>query len=426
MACWEVTLSKGQEWDWLGDPFWRVQTMVIVFILAFVGLLVRELRIANPVVNLRVLKERNLATSSVIIFSTFAVLYAATIALPSLLQTLFAYDAYHSGLVMAPAGFFAIATMLVVSRLLGRGFDARYFIAPGLVVVAAGSYWMALMNLQISPWQVVWPRVVMIVGLSLIFAPLNVAAYLYVPRHLRGAAVGLFALLRNEGGSVGTSLGQTLQERRDQFHLFRIDDLLTPLNHHVVSFLDRARAFFFHDTGDPGRARLMALQTLDSMRQDQASSLAYFNVFWVSAIMAVCRAPRAFPRALGGRKRAVMSAPNEMGQKDKILIKKLADCVRVTSASRTDCGRIETFALREDNHGRCAKPYCEARRTVRQQGQCRRKACCTRQHLPGLLRHYLGRMAGEVVAACREPSCRRRRPVLRGACSDHDAEYGFY
>jgi MFS transporter, DHA2 family, multidrug resistance protein len=69
--------------------------------------------------------------------------------------------------------------------------------------------------------QAVWPRVVLIVGLAMCFAPANVAAYLYTPLALRGAAVGLLSLLRNEGGSVGTSLAQTIQERRDQFHSLR-------------------------------------------------------------------------------------------------------------------------------------------------------------------------------------------------------------
>ena len=68
---------------------------------------------------------------------------------------------------------------------------------------------MSRLNLEVSPWQIVWPRVVLIAGLSLIFAPLNVAAFLYIPKELRGAAVGLLALLRNEGGSVGTSIAQT-------------------------------------------------------------------------------------------------------------------------------------------------------------------------------------------------------------------------
>jgi DHA2 family multidrug resistance protein len=107
------------------------------------------------------------------------------------------------------------AALTVVGALLGRRVDARWLIAAGLLILAAGNFWMSQLNLGISPWQAVWPRVVMILGLGMIFAPLNVAAYLYIPLALRGAAVGLFALLRNEGGSFGTSIGQTITERRE-------------------------------------------------------------------------------------------------------------------------------------------------------------------------------------------------------------------
>ena len=285
MASWEVILSKGQEWDWLGDPFWRVQTLLIVLLLGLGWLLYREMTFANPVINFRVLGERNFAVSCIIIFSAFAVLYAATVALPGLLQTLFGYDAFLSGLVLSPAGLFAILMLIIVGTLLGRKVDARWLIALGLLIVAAGSYWMALMNLQISPWQVVWPRVVTIIGLSLIFAPINVAAFLYTPQRLRGAAVGLLALLRNEGGSFGTSMGQTLQERREQFHLARLDDGLSPLNPHVQSFLERGHDFFIQHTGDPVGSQRMTIQTLADLRQQQASSLAYFDVFWVCAVV---------------------------------------------------------------------------------------------------------------------------------------------
>src|SRR5206468_8496031 len=128
--------------------------------------------------------------------------------LPSLLETLFGYDAFVSGLVMSPSGVFSILVMLGVGVLLGQGTDARWLIAAGLVVMAAGCYWMARMNLDISPGQVVWPRVVLICGLAMIFAPINVAAFRYTPPHLRAAAVGLFALLRNEGGSASMSINK--------------------------------------------------------------------------------------------------------------------------------------------------------------------------------------------------------------------------
>ena len=287
MVCWEVTLSKGQEWDWLSDPFWRVQTLAMLFVAGLAGLILWELRHPSPLVNFRPLRERNFAACCAIIFCAYAVLYASSTSLPALLQSLFGYDALNAGLIMSPAGFFAVAAMPFVGRALGRGTDARWLIAAGLLTMAAGSYWMSRMNLDISPGQAIWPRVVLIVGLAMCFAPANVAAYLYTPVALRGAAVGLLSLLRNEGGSAGTSLAQTMQERRDQFHSLRLGESLDPFNAAARSFLDQASPSFLQDTGDPVAAQQLALQTLANLRQQQASALAYFDVFWMLAVVMV-------------------------------------------------------------------------------------------------------------------------------------------
>jgi len=286
MICWEVILSKGQEWDWFGDPFLRIQTLATLFACCLGGLIYRELRIANPLINFRTLKDRNFRACCIIIFCAYALLYANSVSVPALLQTLFGYDATTSGLVLSPAGIFAILVLLVVGRVLGRGIDARYLMATGLVTMAIGSFWMSRMNLEISPWDVVWPRVVLIIGLSMLFAPLNVAAFLYIPRELRGAAVGLLALLRNEGGSVGTSMAQTITERREQLHTLRLNENLDQLNPAVTQWLGQAQQFFLQQTGDAVTARKMALQALQDLRDQQAASLSYFDVFWVSAALA--------------------------------------------------------------------------------------------------------------------------------------------
>jgi MFS transporter, DHA2 family, multidrug resistance protein len=291
MSCWETVLSKGQEWDWVWDPFWRIQTMTIIFVVGLIYLIYRELSISNPVLNFRVLAERNLAVSCIIIFCAYAVLYGASTSLPGLLQTLFGYDAYASGLVQSPSGVFSIVVLLFVGRIIGAGVDVRWLIAMGLVVMATGCYWMSLMNLEIDPWTVVWPRVVMICGLSMIFAPLNVAAFKYTPQLWRGAAVGMFALLRNEGGSVGTSLAQTIQERRLQFHLSRTGDYFGPLNPYVNFFMDGAQKFYQGVTGDPAGSQLMATQSIADLRQQQAASLAYFDVFFLAGALGVCLVP---------------------------------------------------------------------------------------------------------------------------------------
>jgi MFS transporter, DHA2 family, multidrug resistance protein len=291
MVSWEVMLSKGQEWDWLSDPFGRVQTLVTFFAVGLVALIWWELRHANPVVNFRPMRERNFSACCLTIFCMYMVLYAASTSLPGLLQSLFGYDALSVGLVMSPGGFFAVAAMPVVGLVLGRGTDARWVMITGLLVMTAGNYWMSQLNLDISPNQVVWPRVVLVLGLSICFAPANVAAYLYTPPLLRGAAVGLLSLLRNEGGSVGTSMAQTVQERRDQFHTLRLGESLDSFNAAVVSFLEQARATFLPQTGDPVAAQQLAVQALENLRQQQASALAYFDVFLLLSVTTLALVP---------------------------------------------------------------------------------------------------------------------------------------
>jgi DHA2 family multidrug resistance protein len=285
MVCWEVMLSKGQEWDWLNDPFYRVQTLLVLFLLGLITLVFRELRIANPLINFRTLLDRNFRACCIIIFCAYGVLFANTNSLPALLQALFGYDATTSGLVLSPAGIAAIVVIIIVGTLLTRHVDARIPMFCGLLTTALGNYWMSQLNLDISPWQIVWPRVVVIAGLCMIFAPLNVAAFLYIPPELRGAAVGLLALLRNEGGSVGVSVAQTIQERRDQFHALRLNEQLDPLNPAVTNFFQQGQAFFLQQTGDAPLSRNLALDVLQQLRNNQALSLAYFDIFFVLAVI---------------------------------------------------------------------------------------------------------------------------------------------
>jgi DHA2 family multidrug resistance protein len=110
---------------------------------------------------------------------------------------------------------------------------------------------------------------------------------MYIPRELRGAAVGLLALLRNEGGSVGTSVAQTILERRQQFHTLRLNEWLDPLNPAVTQLFQQSRQYFLQLTGDPHASRLMSLQGLADLRDQQALSLSYFDIYWSSAALAV-------------------------------------------------------------------------------------------------------------------------------------------
>ena len=287
MVCWEVLLSKGQEWDWLGDPFHRIHVLLALFVGSLGGLVWRELSIANPLVNLRTLGDRNFRSCCMIIFVLFGVLYANTVTLPALLQTLFGYDATTSGLVLSPAGLAAVAMLIVSGTLLSRGVDARYLMGAGVILLAVGNFWLGQLTLDVGPWQVMWRRTVVVAGLSMCFPPLNVAAFLYLPKEVRGAAVGLLALLRNEGGSVGTSVAQIIQQRREQFHSLRLGDGLDPLNPALAEWLERGRQYFLRQTGDGPLSKLLALKSLARLREQQALSLAFFDVFVILSAVSI-------------------------------------------------------------------------------------------------------------------------------------------
>jgi DHA2 family multidrug resistance protein len=293
MVSWEVLLSKGQEWDWYNDPFRRFHMAFFGFVFGLAAMVIWEVWHPEPILNLAPFKDRNFVAAGVTCYVTYTILFATITLLPGMLQTLFGYNAVWSGLVMSPAGLFSIPTMVFVGFLLGRRVDARWLVIGGACLISVGSYWYSQMNLFVSPGQLIWPRVVQQLGTSCIFAPLSVAAYMYLPRELRGPAAGIFSVLRNEGGSAGTTLGRTITLRRSYFHSERLAEHVTPLNPNFNEASAPIESFFLQQTGDPAGSRLMSMDVVEGMRQQQSLGLAYFDAFWLFAVMAAAIIPLA-------------------------------------------------------------------------------------------------------------------------------------
>jgi DHA2 family multidrug resistance protein len=289
----EVILSKGQEWDWFGDPFGRIQWLTFMLVGGFTGIVFWESRHPAPILNLAPFKDRNFVASGIVAYVTFAILYASMTLLPGMLQTLYGYTAEWSGLVLSPAGLFSIPTMAVVGYLVGKQVDCRWLVAFGAVIMAVGAYWFSQLTLDVGPGILIWPRVVQQVGTSFMFAPLSVAAFMYLPKELRGSAAGIFAVLRNEGGSAGTSLGKTMVERRVPLHTERLGEYFNPLYAPFNDAVASAKGFYYTVTGDPVTSESMAISAVDQLRQQQSLLMAYFDGFYLFAVLAIMIVPLA-------------------------------------------------------------------------------------------------------------------------------------
>jgi DHA2 family multidrug resistance protein len=292
LAALELMLDKGQEHDWFDSSF--IVRLAVVAAVSLVAVVFWELRHPAPIINLRLFRDRNFAAASVCVFCAFGVLYGSNVLLPQMLQTLMGYSALNAGLVLSPAGFVTMLEMPVIGILLSRGADARKMIAAGLLTVAVASLWMSGLNLGVSPGMVISPRNFQTLGAGLMFVPLNMVAYAFIPKDQTNNASGLFSLVRNEGSSIGVALTNTLLQRRTQFHQFRMTEHINPLNPIASQWLTGLSGVFQSRGGDPALARRQGLHTMYQVVQQQAAAISYLDMFWLFAMLSFAVVPLAF------------------------------------------------------------------------------------------------------------------------------------
>ncbi len=227
LGCLQVALDRGEDEDWLASPFIRL--MASLSAVGIIGSIIWLLTARRPVVSLEVFKDRNFAMSCVCIAAMAAVLYAGAVIIPQFTQTLIAYDATWSGLILSPGGLLIIFLIPFVNMIMPR-VQTRFLIALGFFVMGAAFFYSSGLTLQIDFYTLVVMRVFQTAGLAFLFVPISTIAYSNIPRELNGDATALFVMLRNVFGSIGISVSSALIISRAQVHQAYLSQWATPLN----------------------------------------------------------------------------------------------------------------------------------------------------------------------------------------------------
>jgi MFS transporter, DHA2 family, multidrug resistance protein len=283
----QVILDKGQQEDWFASEW--IRWFAVVSALCFLGFVVREFRTGHPIVDLRVLKNRNFGAGVLMITTLGAVLYGTTAALPIFLQTLMGYPALQSGLALSPRGLGAFVTTFLVGRLVGRVRN-RVLITIGFSLLAASSFWLGNINLQIGLWNVIWPSVLNGVAISFIFTPLTTAAVAHLRQEQMGNATGVYNLMRNLGGSFGIALVSTQIIRRAQVHQAQMVSHLTPFDPAYMHWLATATHALFAHSG-PVLAQAQAQGLIYATLLRQATLWAFVENFRLFGVLCLCCLP---------------------------------------------------------------------------------------------------------------------------------------
>ncbi|MFA5143404.1 MAG: DHA2 family efflux MFS transporter permease subunit [Candidatus Omnitrophota bacterium] len=221
----QIVLDKGQEVDWFQAPWLcRASVAVVVSLIAFV---LWELRVKNPVVNLRIFKDMNFSAGMISATLIGACMYGIMTLITLFYQTLLGYTAYLGGLVTSPLGIGCFVAALAIGYLSNR-FDNRIFFASGLIVLALASFGMGNINMQIGMQSKLFVTIAVGFGTMMSFIPLSILAVGHLHKKEMGNGTGLFNLMRNIGGSIGIAVTTTCLARMGQVHQTYLSSHLTP------------------------------------------------------------------------------------------------------------------------------------------------------------------------------------------------------
>lgn len=278
MGSLQIVLDKGQQEDWFNSSF--IIAFSIITIVSLVGLIWVELTHDQPIVNLRLFKSISYSAGNLIMFVVGFCLYSSIMLIPLFLQTLMGYSATDAGMVMAPGGVATLITMPFVGAMLQKR-DGRKIVLVGLIIGAISMYLMHTLNLQASYWSFVWPRIVLGIGLAMIFVPLTTVTLTGIQRTEMGNATGIFNLLRNIGGSVGIAIAATLLARLSQFYQTSLVAHATPYNPIFQTRFNELKQTLIAKGMATIQAEKTTLGLLYGLIRQQAATLAYNRIFFI-------------------------------------------------------------------------------------------------------------------------------------------------
>jgi MFS transporter, DHA2 family, multidrug resistance protein len=294
MAVWlgtlQLLLDKGQEADWFAAGWIRWITAASA--IALIGFILRELTHREPIVQLRVLGDRNFRVGTLITGLYGFVLYGVTAMLPLFLQTLMGYPALDSGLAVSPRGIGSILSMIVVGALVNY-VDARLLLAFGFGILGYSTLLLSRINLDISMVSVALPNLINGFASGFIFVPLTTMTMGRLRKETIGNAAGIYNLMRNIGGSIGIASVTTFLVRGSQIHQRYLAANVTAGNPAVSDMLQGLQTKFCLGGADTYAAHQKALGAFYGIVQQQASLLAYVDNFRLLGYLSLLCIPLA-------------------------------------------------------------------------------------------------------------------------------------
>lgn len=283
----QYVLEEGNRNDWFSDPW--ITRLTIISGVSLVGMVWWELSSRNehPVIDFRVLKNRELAASILLFIAMGFGLYGGTFIFPLFTQTILGFTPTETGLTLLPGGLATAAAALVCGKLLNGAkplVDARVLIYIGVALFVVAMWKLGHLTTQAGEADARFPLIIRGVALGCLFTPINQVAYGSLEPQNAQQASGLINLSRQLGGSFGIAIITTYLTRHIQYHRA---DLVTNVYAGNPALVQRqqmiAANLIAH--GTPATvAQHLSFAGLEQIVSRQAAMLSY-NDAWILILL---------------------------------------------------------------------------------------------------------------------------------------------
>ncbi|WP_346344745.1 DHA2 family efflux MFS transporter permease subunit [Sphingomonas sp. dw_22] len=276
----QLMLDRGQQQDWFSST--EIWIEMLIAIVALWMFLVHLVTGKNPMFERELWKHANLVTGIFFMLVIGLVMMATMALMPPMLQALYGYSVFDTGVLLMPRGVGVLLTMAIAAQLMQRGLDPRWLVGVGLTVAAFSLWQMSQWTLMMGSMPFVVSGLVQGLGLGMVFMPLQGLAFAGLPPRFRTEASSLMNLTRNIGASVGISIVTAMLARNIQ------------TSHEYLGSHMTAQAM---NGLDPNLLRALggfgasALAMMDAEVNRQAGMIAYLNDYWAMAIVTALSVP---------------------------------------------------------------------------------------------------------------------------------------
>jgi MFS transporter, DHA2 family, multidrug resistance protein len=277
LAALQTVLDEGTVYDWFDSPFIiKLSILAGIMLTAFIAV---ELTVKEPLVQLGLFKRRNFAFGTLGNFLLGFALYGSAYLLPQYLAASQGFNAQQIGEVMAWTGLPQLVVIPFVPLLM-RHIDSRLLVGIGLTILAASCFMNLHLDMKYAAPQLLVPDITRALGQAITMTPLAAIAMVGISPAEAGSASGLFNMLRNLGGAIGTSALETFFTKREQYHSFIINADVSALQPATQQRLAGMQQYFMaHGTPDAAAAMHRALVAIGQTIQEQAIFMGYADCF---------------------------------------------------------------------------------------------------------------------------------------------------